>query len=72
MDIEAILAEVLGSTYGGPSLGTEGSDFVIYSWFDAPCGEEVHARGSTIEDCVLAYLEGFPEVAARHGVEIVS
>jgi len=50
------LSEILGPTYGGPSLSFENGEFVIYGWADAPVGTEILASGKTIEETIKDFL----------------
>lgn len=46
--LEAWLVRVLGDPYGGPALGREKGEFVLYGWWDAPVGWDILARGKTL------------------------
>lgn len=49
------LKQILNSgnwDYGGPVLGHDGTDYVLYEWFDAPVATKVMARGETIKTLV--------------------
>lgn len=47
--ISSVLREVLGGTYGGPSIGYEYDKYVLYSWYDAPVGSEILVEDPTWE-----------------------
>jgi hypothetical protein len=49
------LKEILGDTYGGPSLSYIDGLFVIYNWYDGPVSDEIIAAGKTIEQCLEDY-----------------
>ena len=36
------LSEILGHTYGGPSISYEDGKFVLYTWGDSPVGMDIH------------------------------
>lgn len=44
---DKLMQEVLGGTYGGPSIGYEGGKFVLYEWFDAPVGDAILVEADT-------------------------
>jgi hypothetical protein len=56
--IDKVAKDVLGDTYGGPSLSwdKEKKEFVVYYWYDAPVGEEELGRGKTILSALRAAL----------------
>lgn len=55
MNIEDKLKEILGHTYGGPSLSLESGKFVIYVWGCAPVGMNILGEGDTITEAILDY-----------------
>jgi hypothetical protein len=57
MSIQEKLREILGDTYGGPSLSIDRNKFVIYVWTDAPVGEDILSSGDTLEECIQNYLD---------------
>lgn len=40
-EVSEMLKGVLGNSYGGPSLGFENGEFILYSWCDAPVNMEI-------------------------------
>jgi hypothetical protein len=55
--IESELKELLGDTYGGPSLSFHDGFFILYTWGDAPVSDDEIGRGETIEECLSNYYE---------------
>lgn len=44
---DKMMSEVLGGTYGGPSIGYEGGKFVLYEWFDGPVCDAILLEADT-------------------------
>lgn len=61
--LEEQLREILGGTYGGPSLSYEKGrqKFVIYSWYDAPVGDDILAEGATISETITNFRKLIPK-----------
>jgi hypothetical protein len=51
------LKSKLGHTYGGPSLSYENNEFILYTWTDAPVGEQILAKGKTLKELMENYEE---------------
>ena len=52
MNINAEFKEILGGTYGGPSLSYEDDKFVVYRWTDAPPGMKILGSGATLSAAI--------------------
>lgn len=53
------LKSKLGSTYGGPSLSYQDGEFILYTWTDAPVGEQILAKGKTFKELIENYEEQY-------------
>ncbi len=51
------ILQMLGPTYGGPSISKDGEYFVFYEWSDAPVGIYELARGKNLTDLVNDYWD---------------
>ncbi len=60
------LEQILGGTYGGPSLSRQDGKWVIYHWYDAPVCDDVLATGGTLPELVAAYDANPPVWRVRH------
>lgn len=62
-EVGEMLKGALGHSYGGPSIGFENGEFVLYSWSDAPVSIEImckHPDWSEFLKLVSEYSDTIP------------
>ncbi len=60
-----LLSEVLGGSYGGPSISYEEGKFILYHWGDAPVGTKILVSDETWSGFIVKVKAWWPAEKVR-------